>query len=170
MIIRREHSADHTTVRSIHVAAFAGSGDGEPVEARLLDELRLDTGFLAVFSVVGEIDGIVVGHAICTRGYVDDTPALGLGPIAVEPSMQGGGVGSALMHAMIGAADATDEPLIALLGSPTYYGRYGFVRSTDVGIDAPDDRWGESFQVRTLAAHTPAIAGRFRYAEPFDRL
>ena len=170
MIVRRERSTDHAAVRSIHVAAFARNPGEEPAEARLLDELRVDAGWIAGFSFVAEIEGTVVGHAICTRGYVDETAVLGLGPIAVAPSVQRSGVGLAIMHAMIGAADATNEPLIALLGSPIYYGRFGFLPSTDVGIDAPDEHWREFFQVRTLAAHTPKIAGQFRYAEPFTRL
>jgi len=127
MIVRRERSRDQATVRTIHVAAFARSGGEEPPEARLLDELRIDAGWIESFSLVAEIGRTVVGHAICTRGFVDETPVLGPGPLAVGPHAQRTGVGLALMHAMLGAADATNEPLIALLGSPTYYGRYGFL-------------------------------------------
>ena len=170
MIVRREVPADVASVRLVQVAAFRTSPDEEPVEARLLDELRLDVGWLPKFSLVAEREGRVVGHAVCTRGYVGDVPALGVGPIGVEPSLQRGGVGLALVHAMIGAADASDEPLIALLGSPKYYGRYGFVPSEDVGIQSPDPSWGVHFQVRTLAAYDASIAGTFSYAAPFDSL
>jgi putative acetyltransferase len=167
MIIRREHPADHEAVRTIHVEAFRRD-DTEPMEARLLDALRRCDAWIDRLSLVAELDGEIVGHDVCTRGFIDGRPALGLGPIAVSKSRQRDGVGSALMHAMIGAADATDEPLIALLGSPDYYGRFGFVASTKVGIHAPDPTWGPYFQVRTLAAHRPNITGTFHYAEPFD--
>ena len=80
------------------------------------------------------------------------------------------GVGLALMHASIGAADALDEPLIALLGSTVYYARYGFVHSTTLGITAPDPAWGAHFQVRPLTAYRPDVRGQFRYASPFDSL
>jgi putative acetyltransferase len=30
------------------------------------------------------------------------------------------------MHAVLGAADALDEPLVVLLGHPDYYPRFGF--------------------------------------------
>jgi len=70
---------------------------------------------------------------------------------------------------MLGAADASDEPLIALLGSPDYYVRYGFVASSTYGIGAPDPSWGDYFQVRTLAAYA-GQQGAFRYATPFDEL
>ena len=74
------------------------------------------------------------------------------------------------MHAVIAAADALDEPLIALLGNPGYYSRFGFVTSTRHGIEPPDPDWGEYFQVRTLSSWDGSIDGTFRYAAPFDDL
>ena len=155
----------------MQVAAFRRpDSDDEPVEARLLDALRECEGWLPALSIVAEIDGTVVGHVVTTRGFVGDVPALGLGPIGVLPSHQHRGVGLALMHASIGAADALDEPLIALLGSTVYYARYGFVHSTTLGITAPDPAWGAHFQVRPLTAYRPDVRGQFRYASPFDSL
>ena len=170
MIVRREQPGDVATVRGIHVQAFRRTADGEPVEARLLDELRACAGWMPHLSFVVESAGDVVGHAVCTRGDVGGVPAVGLGPIAVWPGAQGRGAGSALVHALVGAADATGEPLIALLGSPAYYGRFGFVPSTDVGIVAPEDGWGAEFQVRTLTEHRAGVTGRFAYAAPFRSL
>ena len=67
----------------------------------------------------------------------------------------------------IGAADALDEPLIALLGAQEYYGRFGFVAAAGTRSDRPEADWGEHFQVRTLTAWRPSITGTFRYASPF---
>jgi len=113
--------------------------------------------------------GDLVGHVVCTRGAVDASPALGLGPIAVRPDRQRRGVGTALMHAVLGAAEALGESLVALLGAPHFYSRFGFRASTEYGIAAPDPVWGAHFQVRTLSADRP-VPGRFTYAEPFRRL
>lgn len=168
MLIRRERADDVDAVRAVHVAAFR-RGDDEPVEAGLLDALRGCDGWLPRFSLVAEVDGAIVGHGVCTRGFVGTTPALGLGPIGVLPDRQRDGVGQSLVHAMIGAADAADEPLVALLGSPDYYRRFGFVPSDSHGIAAPVPSWGAHFQVRTLAAYTDQ-RGAFRYATPFDEL
>ena len=74
------------------------------------------------------------------------------------------------MYATIGAADALDEPFIALLGAPAYYGRFGFVPSTQLGIAPPDPAWGEHFQVLSLTAFDAATRGTFHYAAPFDDL
>lgn len=148
-------------------AAAFDRGEGDPLEARLLDGLRGCDGWLPALSWVAEIDGRVVGHNVCTRGHVGTVPCLGLGPIGVAPDVQRTGVGSALMYAMIGAADALGEPLIALVGDPAYYSRFGFAPSTDLGIDPPEAAWGASFQARPLTTWTASITGMFRYAAPF---
>ncbi|MEO1057024.1 MAG: N-acetyltransferase [Actinomycetota bacterium] len=169
MIIRRERQSDRASSRAVQVAAFA-SGDDEPPEARLLDELRVSDAWIAALSWVAESDGQIVGHNVATRAHVGDMPCVALGPIAVAPSMQGRGVGSGLVHSLIGAADASGEPLIALLGNPNYYSRFGFVRSTDCAIRPPNPAWHEHFQVLPLSGWTQSLAGTFRYSEPFDRV
>ena len=169
MIVRRERAEDHAASRAVQAAAFARD-EAEPVEARLLDELRACDGWLPALSWVAEVDGRIIGHNICTRGHVDRTPCVGLGPIGVAPDTQRSGIGSALMHAMIGAADAVGEPLIALLGDPGYYSRFGFVRSSDLGIAPPDPDWGPHFQVLPLTAWNDSITGSFRYSTPFDEV
>jgi putative acetyltransferase len=169
VIVRRERPADHDAVRELHRAAFGGPRD-DVVEARLVDELRADVGFLPHLSLVAEDDDRVVGHVLATRGRLEPggTPVLGLGPLGVHPDAQGRGFGTALVHALVAIAEACDERLVALLGDPAYYGRFGFGPATEFGIEAPDPTWGEHFQVRRLGG--PPLTGTFRYAEPFARL
>lgn len=171
VLIRRETPADAPAVRAVTAAAFAGPETAVPVEVTLLDELRTCDAWLPELSFVALGDrNETVGHVVCTRGHVGTAPALGLGPLSVHPDHQRRGVGLALVHAVLGAADALGEPFVALLGSPAYYGRYGFRTSTVHGITAPDPSWGAYFQVRTLTAHDPALRGVFTYAEPFARV
>ncbi|MFF7365787.1 GNAT family N-acetyltransferase [Streptomyces sp. NPDC008125] len=171
VLIRRESPDDILAVTAVTALAFAQPETRVPVEVTLLDQLRTCDAWLPELSLVaiGERDE-VVGHVVCTRGHVGAVRVLGLGPLSVHPDHQRHGVGRALVHAVLGAADALGEPLVALLGSPGYYGRFGFRTSTDHGITAPDRSWGEYFQVRTLTAHTPALRGVFTYAEPFERV
>lgn len=171
MIIRREVLEDRAAVDTVTSAAFGCPGvGGEPVETRLLRALRADAGWIAPLSMVAERDSEIVGHVVCTRGRVGELGALGLGPISVLPSRQRQGIGEALMHAVIGAADAAGEPLIALLGDPRFYRRFGFLPGSQLGVEAPSPAWTEHFQVRTLTDCPAKVAGRFQYAAPFADL
>ncbi|GIE47016.1 GNAT family N-acetyltransferase [Actinoplanes nipponensis] len=177
MMIRRERSDDGDAIHAVTAAAFRGLAysappaepGGDPGEATLVSWLRDDAGWIPELSLVAIEDDQVVGHVLATRAHVGARPVLGLGPLSVLPRRQRSGVGTALMHAVLGAADALGEPLVALLGNPSFYGRFGFVAAQPVGIAAPVAAWGDSFQVRTLSRYD-GLAGRFRYARPFDRL
>jgi putative acetyltransferase len=164
VIVRRELPADAAAIRTVHRAAFE-----TPAEASLVAALRADDGWLPALSLVADDDG-VVGHVVCTRGTIAGAPALGLGPLGVVPARQRTGVGSALMHAILDAADALDEPIVVLLGHTDYYPRFGFVAAASLGITAPDPAWGAHFQARPLTAYTTSLTGEFRYAAPFDAL
>ncbi|MCU6482385.1 GNAT family N-acetyltransferase [Arthrobacter sp. A2-55] len=166
MMIRRERAPDRPEILALIEAAFP-----EGVEAHLLRELFAAREYIPELSLVAESpDGAVLGHVISTRAWIGDTPALGLGPLGVLPARQGRGVGSALVKASIGAANGLGEPAIVLLGSTEYYPRFGFVPADSVGIASPDPSWGSHFMALPLAAFHPGIRGRFRYAEPFNRL
>ncbi len=173
MIVRRERPVDHAAVHALHAAAFRPPGarpDADVAEARLTDELREDAGFLPHLSLVATDGGTVVGHVIATRAWLEPlgVPALGLGPLGVLPEAQGRGVGTVLVHALLAVAEAADERLVALLGAPGYYRRFGFVPAATVGVSSPDPAWGEHFQARWLSDRR--AEGTFRYAEPFTRL
>lgn len=53
-------------------------------------------------------------------------PALLLGPLAVDPSREGHGLGSALMRHAIAEATRLGHGAILLVGDPEYYERFGF--------------------------------------------
>jgi len=170
VIIRREAPRDRAAVRAVHVAAFKPPDDGVPAEARLVDELRDHGHVVRGLSLVGEVDTEVVGHVVCSRGNVDGQPALGLGPLGVLPEHQRRGVGQALMHGVLAAADALDEPCVVLLGDVSYYSRFGFELADPVGVRPPDPAWRAHFQIRRLTAWTDTMRGTFRYAPAFDCL
>jgi putative acetyltransferase len=171
VVIRREAPGDRAAVDAVISAAFGRPGSGEsPPETALVQALRRDVGWIESLSLVATRDQRIVGHVVCTRGSVGELHALGLGPISVLPDYQRHGIGQALMHAVIGAADAAGEPLIALVGDQHFYGRFGFVESSRIGVLAPYPEWGAHFQVRTLTDCPSSIAGTFRYAAPFEDL
>ena len=171
MLVRREAPGDVEAIRAVTAAAFARPGEGVPGEAPLVDWLRASPAWLPELSLVAaDPGGSVVGHVVCTRGHVGSAPVLALGPLSVRPDWQRRGTGKALMHAVLGAADALNEPLVALLGSTGYYAKFGFRRAAEYEITPRHPEWKEHFQVRGLTAYDPAVRGEFAYPEPFDRL
>ena len=99
-----------------------------------------EAGFLPYLSLVAVEGEDVLGHVIATRGWLEALghPVLGLGPLGVRPEHQRAGIGTVLVHALLAVAEAADERLVALLGSPDYYRRFGFVPAAELGIAAPD--------------------------------
>ncbi|SFW66405.1 GNAT family N-acetyltransferase [Amycolatopsis australiensis] len=172
MLIRRATSADRATIHAIHREAFRREPGVTPVEAPLVDDLRADGDLVDALSLVAVREGDLVGHLCGSRARVgeDTTSAVGLGPVGVLPAHQAHGVGSALMHAVLGAADALGYGLVVLLGEPAFYSRFGFVAASTLSITAPDPGWGRYFQARTLTGYTSTQAGAFEYAPAFSRL
>jgi len=173
MLIRRELLDDVEGVRAVVATAFAGDAptpESVPVEVGLVDALRATDEWLPALSMIAEVKGEITGYVVCSRAWVDPHLVLALGPLAVSPHWQRRGIGSALMHAVLGAADAQDEPLVVLLGHTDYYPRFGFRPASDLGVGSPVAAWGAHFQARPMTAYDPAIRGPFRYAQPFNDL
>jgi predicted N-acetyltransferase YhbS len=65
-------------------------------------------------------------------------PLVLVGPVAVRPNLQRGGVGKALMHALLAAADAGGADAMAMIGDPEYYERFfGFSAAQTQGWELP---------------------------------
>lgn len=164
--------ADTAAIRAIHLAAFP-----TPAEADLVDALRNAGEIDPARSLLAEVEGAAVGHCLLTATTLERPdgsrvrgPVVALGPIAVLPAWQGRHVGAKLMHAAVDQCDREGAAAIVLVGSPTYYLRFGFGPARDVGLlppgHWPDDVW----LARRLAAWTPDAAGVVHYAPPFMEL
>ncbi|MGZ8741004.1 MAG: GNAT family N-acetyltransferase, partial [Gaiellaceae bacterium] len=125
MIIRPETAADHDAIRKVNDEAF-----GDTLEGKLVDAIRESDRFVPELSLVAVSEGQTHGHVISS--YVDVEPGarrvLQVGPLAVLPSHERRGIGSALMGETIRIAEARGEPLLLIEGNPKYYERFGFTR------------------------------------------
>ncbi|TGP23874.1 N-acetyltransferase [Mesorhizobium sp. M1D.F.Ca.ET.184.01.1.1] len=68
--------------------------------------------------------------------------ALLLGPLAVEPRLKSGGIGTALMRHAIAEASRLGHSAILLVGDAPYYGRFGFAadRTGSLAMPGPYER------------------------------
>jgi len=162
--IRPERADDAAAIRAVHRAAFPTDD-----EARVVERLR-DRDQARV-SLVAEEDGCVVGHIVFSPVSLVAPSAcslgLGLAPLAVLPSHQRHGIGSALVRA--GLTDCREQgcAFVVVLGHPGYYPRFGFQRASVVGLR---NEYGadEAFMVLELQAGSlPAGGGLVKYGPEF---
>ncbi len=131
--IRPERTEDIPAIHALVADAF-----GRELEALVVKRLRKSDHFLPERSLVVCDEATIVGHVmITTLEIVSETgkatPTTILAPLAVAPSRQGGGIGTALTRTAQDLARATGHRSMILLGHPTYYPRFGF---------APASKWG----------------------------
>ncbi len=178
MMIREETAVDRPAIHQINVAAFEQVG-----EAELVDKLR-QRGAITV-SLVAVVEGQVVGHVLFTpveilpekvqgtgeRATHQEWTAVALGPVAVLPNYQNQGIGDQLIRAGSAACLERGEDVVAVLGHPNYYPRFGFVPSVRFGIKSEYDVPDDVFMIAEL--REGALAGRagvVKYQAEFNEL
>jgi putative acetyltransferase len=130
MEIRPERPADAARVRTVNEAAFEGS-----TEADLVELLHRQAS--PVISFVAEDAGEIVGHILFSPVTLlnhESARLMGLAPMAVAPSHQRRGIGSALVGAGLDACRRLDFGAVVVLGHPNYYPRFGFTPASRFGI------------------------------------
>lgn len=174
MIIRPETSADFPAIRKVVTKAFESQA-----EADLVDRIRTGSEYRPDMALVAVEADQIVGHVMIdgcwVRGEHVDREIVMLSPLAVLPSHQQHGIGSTLIKAALDAADEAGEPLVALEGSPTFYGNRGFVFAGDHGLALPIPDWAprEAAQVYLLSGYDrqdTSLRGTVVYPPSFDGL
>ena len=175
VIVRKQEAQDYEAIRHVYAEAFRQprfrprqNAGAVPPEVALFEALWEAGDAIPELSFTAVSDAKVIGHVTASTATVGADPVVAVGPIGVLPDHQGTGIGSALMGAHLEAADAAAVPLVALLGAPQYYSRFGFRPAAQLGVMAPEPEWGAAFQARPMTAYTDAVAGPFRYAPAFS--
>ena len=135
MIVRPEREGDIDAIRTLTETAFRTAPHADGTEHLIIDRLRA-AGALTL-SLVAEADGAVVGHvAFSPVSLSDDSKGwYGLGPISVDPSRQGEGIGGKLIRDGLDRLKAQDATGCVLLGDPAYYSRFGFEQDPKLTLD-----------------------------------
>jgi len=163
--LRPEGPADWGAIDTVHEQAF-----GRPGEAALVRALRREAK--PYLGLVAERAGRVVGQIAFSPVAIEggSPPALGLGPLAVEPGLQRAGIGSALVRAGLERCAALAR-IVVVLGHAAYYPRFGFRPAFQHGLRYRSEVFDPSFFVLELAPGAlSGISGWVRYHEAFERL
>ena len=127
---------------------------------------RLREGVAAIpeLSFAAIEDGVLVGTIQCWPIEIagDDglvSPLVLVGPVAVEPARQRGGLGKELMHQALDAAVELDlDGAMMLVGDPEYYGRFwGFSAAATARWRLPGPV--ERHRLLARGPDVPAIGG-----------
>jgi len=110
---------------------------GERRTAKSSERLREGRLPAQGLSLTAERDGVVVGTVRLWHVQAGGVPALLLGPLAVAPDLQGGGLGKAMMREAIWRAACHGHGAILLVGDPAYYERFGFSGDLTGGLAMP---------------------------------
>jgi putative acetyltransferase len=166
-LIRAEQPGDRPAIFRVVGDAF-----GRDDEARLVDALRVSDAFVPELSLVALDGEAIVGHVLFTRVVITDEDAshagLALAPVAVAPSHQGKGIGSALIRRGLFDASGLGHDAVIVLGHPEYYPRFGFVPAQGQGIRAPFPVNDRSFMALALRpGGLDGVRGIVAYAAPF---
>jgi putative acetyltransferase len=164
--LRAEEPADRDAIAAVTAAAF-----GKQREARMVDAIRSSDAFVPELSLVAELAGEIVGHLMLSYVGLEGSArrVLELCPMSIEPERQRRGIGSAFVHKALRRAENRSEPLVLVLGHPTYYPRFGFRPASELGITPPEPSIpDEAFMAIALRACEPALRGRVVFPPAFS--
>jgi len=160
--IREERPGDEAAIRQMVLRAFAGHPYSDGDEADVIDRLRADGDLLlSLVAVEGDavLGQITYSKAILSNG---EDGWMVVGPVAVDPSRQGAGIGRALMDEGEARMRALGAKGITVLGDPQFYARFGYRQHTPITLEG---ELGEYLQVKSFGAPIPAAS--VSYASAF---
>lgn len=153
VIIRDEHPAD-VTMREHLLSRCFGPGRFRKTSEKFRRR-RLPADGL---SLTAELNGQVVGTVrLWSVDAGGNRPALLLGPLAVNPDVQGQAIGSRLMEEAIARAVSYGHGAILLVGDEPYYRRFGFSSALTAALQLPGPY--ESGRFLALELVSGALAG-----------
>lgn len=147
IVIREERGFDVPAREALLDTCF-GTQRSERTCQRLRDGRMAAEGL----SLSALRQGRLIGTVRLWHVDAGGVPALVLGPLAVDPSCQGLGVGAELMQYAIDAARARGHGAIILLGDAPYYARFGFSPAPVASLALPGPFERDRLLARELIA------------------
>ncbi|MTI43903.1 putative acetyltransferase [Roseibium hamelinense] len=165
--VRPFATADGGAVREVIADAF-----GQEREARLVHRLRHCGALVKELVAVNTADRVI--GSICfsrvTAAAAGQSHALSivcLAPVSVLPDYRRLGIGAALVRTGLEALREHGEDLVLVLGSPAYFGRFGFDPELAKKVKGPYA--GKAFMALALSdAGSLDLPVEVAFATPFE--
>jgi predicted N-acetyltransferase YhbS len=135
--IRSERVSDVAAREALLDACFGASR-----QLRTCQRLRDGRAPAEGLALSGVRQGRLAGTLRLWHVSAGGKPALMLGPLAVDPSCRGLGIGAALMKHALAIAAARGHGAVILLGDAAYYERFGFSaeKTAKLALPGPFER------------------------------
>lgn len=132
VVVREERSADVPAREALLDAAF---GPGR--EERTCHRLRAGRVPAQGLAFTATLRGRLIGTVRLWSADAGGRKALLLGPLAVDASARGLGIGAALIRHALAKAAAKGHGAVVLLGDAAYYERFGFSTEKTAALALP---------------------------------
>ena len=120
----------------------------------LVHKLRSSPAYRPELSRVAVVDGRIVGCILYSESQIRDGaavhPVLTFGPLCVDPTWQGRGIGERLLGETLPLAAGAGYPGVVIYGEPDYYPRLGFRPCGRFGITTPEGETSDAFMAIEL--------------------
>ncbi len=135
--IRNEEPRDIKAIQEILCAAFPTDA-----ESKLVDALRANGKAIISLVAVNEEDE-ALGYILFSEVSIilpggasppNEAKGIGLAPVAVRPDIQSRRIGSKLIHQGLRLCSQRSYDYCVVLGSPEFYGRFGFEKASTFGM------------------------------------
>jgi putative acetyltransferase len=162
--LRAEAPGDEAAIHNLIRRAFAPMPFAAGDEQHLVDLLR-ERGELALSLVATDPEGTIIGHIGFSPATIDlaDCDWFQMAPVAVCPTLQHRGIGSALIEAGVAELRRRGASGVAVVGNPVYYERFGF--AVVPGLAPLSEHDAQYFRAKVLVGEAPT--GTLRYASAF---
>lgn len=165
--IRQENKNDYEEIYNVVKTAFETAEHSDGNEQDLVVALRNSDSFIPELSLVAIKDNKIVGHILFTKIKIGNHEELALAPLAVLPEYQKQGIGRKLIQQGHKIAKELGYHYSIVLGSETYYPKFGYVPAIQYGIKAPFEVSNENFMAIKQNDTDIEIKGTVQYAKEF---
>ena len=164
-LIRQAQPSDYPAIYQLVEEAFRDHPHSDHTEHLIVQRLRHQDQL--TISLLAHTQTQIIGYVAFSPVRVSNQPSgwYGLGPVAVAPTEQRGGIGQALIRQGLAQLKADQAAGCVVAGDPIYYDRFGFQHKSTFVVDGipPAYFMGLSFEGTELPTglveYSPAFFG-----------